>query len=137
MDDKQKIRVLMSKPGVDGHWRGIVTVSRGLRDAGIEVIFGGFQSIEEIVEAAIEEDVDVIGLSIHSQAHLSWTRRIVSIMEAKGIMEDVLLIIGGVIPTLDHDRLKEIGAADVFGPGTPIRDIVSFIRANIKKRGAS
>jgi len=133
MEADNKIRVLMSKPGVDGHWRGIVTVSRGLRDGGMEVIFGGFQSIEEIVEAAIEEDVDVIGLSIHSQAHVPWTERIISIMEEKGIIDDVLLIIGGVIPTLDHDRLKEIGAGEVFGPGTPIRDIVSYIEANVKK----
>ncbi|RLG31299.1 methylmalonyl-CoA mutase [Methanosarcinales archaeon] len=137
METDRKIRVLMSKPGVDGHWRGIVTVSRGLRDAGMEVIFGGFQSIEEIVEAAIEEDVDVIGLSIHSQAHISWTERIVSIMKEKGIFDDVLLIIGGVIPTLDHDRLKEIGAGEVFGPGTPIREIVDYIKANVKRAKAA
>ncbi|HDM36044.1 MAG TPA: methylmalonyl-CoA mutase [Candidatus Syntrophoarchaeum butanivorans] len=134
MAEERKIRVLMSKPGVDGHWRGIVTVSRGLRDAGMEVIFGGFQSIEQIVETAIEEDVDVIGLSIHSQAHIPWTKRIVSLMEEKGIKDSVLLIIGGVIPTLDHERLKELGAAEVFGPGTPIKKIADFIRENVKRK---
>ena len=133
MEEEKKIRVLMSKPGVDGHWRGIVTVSRGLRDAGIEVIFGGFQSIEEIIETAIEEDVDVIGLSIHSQAHKAWTKRIISMMEEKGILGDIVLIIGGVIPTLDHDRLKELGAGEVFGPGTPIREIVDYIKSNVGK----
>ena len=82
-----KIRVLMSKPGIDGHWRGIVTVSRSLRDAGMEIIFGGFQSVEEIVETAIQEDVNVIGLGIHSGAHFKYTERVTDLMKEKKISD--------------------------------------------------
>lgn len=127
------IRVLMSKPGIDGHWRGIVVVSRGLRDAGMEVIFGGFQTIEEIVETAIEEDVDMIGLSIHSGAHIGYTRRLMETLKQKGMANNFLVLIGGAIASLDFDVLKEIGAANVYGPGSLIKDIVVFIREHVKK----
>ncbi len=127
------IRVLMSKPGIDGHWRGIVVVSRGLRDAGMEVIFGGFQTIEQIVETAIEEDVDMIGLSIHSGAHLGYTRRLMEILKQKGMDKNFLVLIGGAIASKDFDDLKKIGAANIYGPGSLIKDIVTFIQENVKK----
>ncbi|MHA1263829.1 MAG: cobalamin B12-binding domain-containing protein [Candidatus Helarchaeota archaeon] len=127
------IRVLMSKPGIDGHWRGIVVVSRGLRDAGMEVVFGGFQTIEEIVETAVQEDVDMIGLSIHSGAHIGYTKRIVELLKKRGLDNRFLLLIGGAIASKDFDTLKEIGAANVYGPGSLIKDIVAFIKEHVKK----
>ncbi|NVM30476.1 MAG: cobalamin B12-binding domain-containing protein [Candidatus Helarchaeota archaeon] len=127
------IRVLMSKPGIDGHWRGIVVVSRGLRDAGMEVIFGGFQTCEQIVETAIEEDVDMIGLSIHSGAHIGYTKRVVELLKEKKMDGQFLLLVGGAIASLDFDTLKEIGAANIYGPGSLIKDIVAFIQEHVKK----
>ena len=127
------IRVLMSKPGIDGHWRGIVVVSRGLRDAGMEVIFGGFQNCEEIVQTAIEEDVDMIGLSIHSGAHIGYTKRVIELLKEKKMDGQFLLLVGGAIASLDFDILKEIGAANVYGPGSLIKDIVGFITEHVKK----
>ena len=131
---KKKIKVLMSKPGVDGHWRGIVTVSMGLRDAGMEVVFGGFQSIEEIVKTAIEEDVDIIGLSIHSGAHLAHTRNLVSLLEQKGLKNRFMILVGGAIPEVDFEELKKIGAANVYGPGSLIKDIVAFIHEHLDQK---
>ncbi len=127
------IRVLMSKPGIDGHWRGIVVVSRGLRDAGMEVIFGGFQTIEQIVQTAIEEDVDMIGLSIHSGAHIGYTKRLIEILKDKGMDGNFLVLIGGAIASLDFPKLLELGAANVYGPGSLIKDIVGFIQEKVKK----
>jgi len=124
----------MSKPGIDGHWRGIVVVSRGLRDAGMEVIFGGFQTVEEIVETAIQEDVHMIGLSIHSGAHLKYTKRVIDLMKEKGIKDNVIVLVGGAIAKKDYDPLKEIGAANVYGPGSMIPDIVNFIQENVKAK---
>jgi len=123
----------MSKPGADGHWRGIVVVSQGLRDAGMEVIFGGFQSPKEIVETAIQEDVDMIGLSIHSGAHFAYTQQVVDLLKEKGMQEDFMILVGGAIPSCDFPKLKEIGAANVYGPGSMIPDIVKFIKDNMKK----
>jgi methylmalonyl-CoA mutase C-terminal domain/subunit len=127
------IRVLMSKPGIDGHWRGIVVVSRGLRDAGMEVIFGGFQNADQIVETAIQEDVDMIGLSIHSGAHLGYTKRVVDLLTEKGMKDRFLLLVGGAIATKDFEPLKELGAANVYGPGSLIKDIVDFIKGRVQK----
>ncbi|MFX1294575.1 MAG: cobalamin B12-binding domain-containing protein [Promethearchaeota archaeon] len=127
------IRVLMSKPGIDGHWRGIVVVSRGLRDAGMEVIFGGFQTIEQIVETAIEEDVDMIGMSIHSGAHIGYTRRLMDTLKKINMDKNFLILVGGAIASIDFQALKEIGAANVYGPGSLIKDIVSFIKEQVKK----
>ena len=127
------IRVLMSKPGIDGHWRGIIVVSRGLRDAGMEVVFGGFQTCEQIIETAIQEDVDMIGLSIHSGAHLGYTTRVIKLLKEKGMDGKFLLLVGGAIASLDFEPLKEIGAANVYGPGSLIKDIVTFIKDNVKK----
>ena len=127
------IRVLMSKPGIDGHWRGIVVVSRGLRDAGMEVIFGGFQTCEQIVQTAIEEDVDIIGLSIHSGAHIGYTKRVVKLLKEKKMDGQFLLLIGGAIASLDFEVLKEAGAANIYGPGSLIKDIVTFIQEHVEK----
>ena len=128
-----KIRVLMSKPGIDGHWRGGIVVSRALRDAGMELIFGGFQNIEQCVESAIQEDVDVIGLSIHSGAHFAYTKRLINLLKKKGFKDQILILVGGVIPAQDFHELKEMGVANVYGPGTMTGDIVKFIRENVKK----
>ncbi|KON26975.1 methylmalonyl-CoA mutase [miscellaneous Crenarchaeota group archaeon SMTZ-80] len=132
MED-EKIRVLMSKPGIDGHWRGGIVVSRVLRDAGMELIFGGFQNIEQCVESAIQEDVDVIGLSIHSGAHIAYTKRLIELLEEKGLKDQFLILVGGVIPAQDFTELKEMGVANVYGPGTMTGDIVKFIREKVKK----
>jgi methylmalonyl-CoA mutase C-terminal domain/subunit len=132
MSDK-KIRVLISKPGIDGHWRGGIVVSRALRDAGMEIIFGGFQNVKEIVESAIHEDVDVIGLSIHSGAHFAYAQQIIDLLKEKGILNDFMILIGGVIPARDFSKLREIGVANVYGPGTMTNDIVNFIKENVKK----
>lgn len=128
---QKKIKVLMSKPGVDGHWRGIVTVSMGMRDAGMEVVFGGFQSVDEIVKTAVEEDVDIIGMSIHSGAHIAYTKNLVASLEEKGIRDKFMILVGGAIPEVDFDELREIGAANVYGPGSLIKDIVAFIHDNL------
>ncbi len=132
MGDK-KIRVLMSKPGIDGHWRGGIVVSRAIRDAGMELIFGGFQNVQEIVEAAIQEDVDIIGLSIHSGAHFAYTQKIIDLLKEKGVFDDIMILLGGVIPAKDFPKLREMGVANVYGPGTLTKDIIEFIRNNIKK----
>ena len=132
MSDK-KIRVLMSKPGIDGHWRGGIVVSRAIRDAGMELIFGGFQNVHEIVEAAIQEDVDIIGLSIHSGAHFAYTQEIIDLLKEKGVFDDIMILLGGVIPAKDFPKLREMGVANVYGPGTLTKDIVEFIRNNVKK----
>jgi len=132
MSDK-KIRVLMSKPGIDGHWRGGIVVSRAIRDAGMELIFGGFQNVKQIVAAAIQEDVDVIGLSIHSGAHFAYTKEVIDLLKEKGVFENIMILLGGVIPAKDFPKLKEMGVANVYGPGTLTKDIVEFIRTNVKK----
>ena len=128
-----KIRVLMSKPGIDGHWRGGIVVSRALRDAGMELIFGGFQNVREIAEAAIQEDMDVIGLSIHSGAHFAYTQQLIDILKEKGVFENILIVVGGVIPAQDFDKLKEMGVGKVFGPGSMTSDIVSYIKSQTNK----
>ena len=132
MGDK-KIRVLMSKPGIDGHWRGGIVVSRALRDAGMELIFGGFQNIEQIVQSAIDEDVDVLGLSIHSGAHFAYTQQVIDLLKEKGVFDDILILVGGVIPAKDFSKLREMGVANVYGPGTMVGDIVEFINNNVEK----
>jgi methylmalonyl-CoA mutase C-terminal domain/subunit len=130
---EKKIRVLMTKPGIDGHWRGGIVVSRALRDAGMELIFGGFQNVKQIVEAAIQEDVDVIGLSIHSGAHFAYTKQVIDLLKERGVFDDILVLVGGVIPAQDFQKLKDIGVANVYGPGSMTNDIVEFIKTHIKK----
>lgn len=128
------IRVLISKPGIDGHWRGSVVVARALRDAGMEVVFGGSQSIEQIVDTAINEDVDVIGLSTHSGAHFEYARELVNRLDELGEKDNFLLVCGGAIPPSDVERLKTLGMANAYGLGANTRDIVSFITANVSEQ---
>ncbi|MGB9840382.1 cobalamin B12-binding domain-containing protein [Thermovenabulum sp.] len=133
MEDTRTIRVLIAKPGLDGHDRGAKVIARALRDAGMEVIYTGLrQTPEQIVEAAIQEDVDVIGLSILSGAHNVLFPRIMELLKEKGA-EDILVIGGGVIPHDDIPYLKQCGIAEVFTPGTPISTIVEFIKNNVKR----
>ena len=128
-----KIRVLVAKPGLDGHDRGAKVVARALRDAGFEVIYTGLrQTPEQITEAALQEDVDVIALSILSGAHPHLFPKVVELVRGKG-MTDTLIIGGGVIPETDIPALKEAGVAAVFTPGTPTGDIVDFINEHVKK----
>ena len=128
---KDKIRVLVAKPGLDGHDRGAKVVARALRDAGMEVIYTGIrQTPDMIVEAAIQEDADVIGLSILSGAHLELFPAVTEGLRKKG-REDVLIIAGGIIPEDDIPSLKQIGVRAVFGPGTSTEDIISFIRKEV------
>ncbi|HEX6988700.1 MAG TPA: cobalamin B12-binding domain-containing protein [Bacillota bacterium] len=125
------IRVLIAKPGLDGHDRGAKVVARALRDAGFEVIYTGIrQTAEQIVQAAIDEDVDVVGLSSLSGAHNELFPEVVRLLREQGA-GDVLVIGGGVIPPDDAERLKAAGVAAIFGPGTPTRDIVGFIRERL------
>jgi len=129
--NKGRIRVLLAKPGLDGHDRGAKVVARALRDAGMEVIYTGIrQTPEMIVEAAIQEDVDVVGLSILSGAHLELFPPIIEGLRKKG-REDVLVIAGGIIPEDDIPTLQQMGIKAVFGPGTSTEDIISFIRKKI------
>ncbi len=130
---ERKTRVLLFKPGIDGHWRGILTVSSALSEAGMEVIFEGFKSVDTVVEAALQEDVDVIGYSVHSGAHHEWTIKLNEALEKKGVRDRFLVILGGAIPHADHEDLKKEGADAVFSPGTDTRDIVRFIQENVPR----
>ncbi len=124
---ERKIRVLIAKPGLDGHDRGAKVVARALRDAGMEVIYTGLrQTPEQIVETAIQEDVDVIGLSILSGAHMILVPKVLKIMRERGL--NIPVFVGGIIPPDDAKKLKEMGVAEVFGPGTPLKEIVEKVR---------
>ncbi len=129
---EKRIRVIVAKPGLDGHDRGAKVVARALRDAGFEVIYTGLrQTPEQIVESALSEDVDVVAMSLLSGAHNTLFPKVVDLLKEKG-MGDVLVIGGGVIPAADIPGLKEAGVAAVFTPGTPTSEIVDFINANVK-----
>jgi methylmalonyl-CoA mutase C-terminal domain/subunit len=129
------IRVLVAKPGLDGHDRGAKIIARALRDAGMEVIYTGLrQTPEMIVTAAVQEDVDCIGLSILSGAHNAIVPRIAALLRDRGA-EDTLLVLGGTIPDEDHAALKQSGVAAIFGPGTPLETTIQFIRNNVRPRG--
>lgn len=128
------IRVLVAKPGLDGHDRGAKIIARALRDAGMEVIYTGLrQTPEMIVSAAIQEDVDCIGLSILSGAHNGIVPRIHELLKAQGA-DDILLVLGGTIPAQDEPLMKASGVAAIFGPGTPLETTIEFIRSNVKER---
>jgi methylmalonyl-CoA mutase C-terminal domain/subunit len=130
----RKLRVVIAKPGLDGHDRGAKVIARALREAGMEVIYTGLrQTPEQIVAAALQEDADVIGLSILSGAHNHIAPRLMDLLKAKGL-DDVMVVIGGIIPDLDIPKLKEIGVKGIFLPGTPMQDIVEFINANARAR---
>jgi methylmalonyl-CoA mutase C-terminal domain/subunit len=126
---EEKIRVVLAKPGLDGHDRGAKVVAAALRDAGMEVIYTGLrQTPEMIVEAALQEDADVIALSILSGSHMTHFPHVLELMKEKGMLGDVLLTGGGIIPEEDMERLAELGVGRLFGPGTPTRDIVRYIQ---------
>lgn len=129
---ERKIRVLVAKPGLDGHDRGAKVIARALRDAGMEVIYTGLrQTPEMIAAAALQEDVDAVGISILSGAHNTLCPRIVDLMKANG-MDDTLILVGGIVPQDDISKLKSIGVSEVFLPGTSTEDIVTFINANVR-----
>lgn len=129
-----KIRVLIAKPGLDGHDRGAKVVARALRDAGMEVVYTGIrQTPEMIVDAAVQEDVSVVGLSILSGAHMALVPRVMELLHKSGL-EEVLVLVGGIIPDEDMEPLQELGIEGIFGPGTNTNDIVAFIRERLESR---
>jgi methylmalonyl-CoA mutase C-terminal domain/subunit len=130
----RKLRVVIAKPGLDGHDRGAKVIARALRDAGMEVIYTGLrQTPEQIVAAALQEDADVIGLSILSGAHNHIAPRLMALLHDRGL-DDVIVLIGGIIPDVDVPRLKEIGIKGIFLPGTPMQEIIDFINSNVRVR---
>jgi len=130
----RKLRVVIAKPGLDGHDRGAKVIARALRDAGMEVIYTGLrQTPEQIASAALQEDADVIGLSILSGAHNHIAPRLMELLKQKGL-DDVLVVIGGIIPDMDIPRLHDIGVKGVFPPGTAMQDIVTFINDHARAR---
>jgi methylmalonyl-CoA mutase, C-terminal domain len=133
----RKIRVVIAKPGLDGHDRGAKVIARALRDAGMEVIYTGLrQTPEQIVTAALQEDADVIGLSILSGAHMHICPRVLELLKEKGL-SDVLVVIGGIIPDADVPKLNALGVEGIFQPGTPMQAIVDFIDRRVRARVGS
>ena len=131
---EQKIRVIVAKPGLDGHDRGAKVIARAFRDAGFEVIYTGLrQTPEQVANAALQEDADVVGLSVLSGAHMTLCPRIMELMK-KERLDDVLVIVGGIIPDQDIPKLKELGVAAIFQPGASTEDIVAYIRQNVRKK---
>ena len=130
----RKIRVVIAKPGLDGHDRGAKVIARAMRDAGMEVIYTGLrQTPEQIVGAALQEDADAIGLSILSGAHMHICPRVMDLLREKGL-EDVLVVVGGIIPDVDIPRLREMGISGVFLPGTPMQEIITFVTEHVRAR---
>ncbi len=137
MSQERKIRVVVAKPGLDGHDRGAKIIARALRDAGMEVIYTGLhQTPEQIAETAIQEDADAVGLSILSGAHMTLVPRVVELLEAQGA-EDIVVTVGGTIPAEDIPELKKLGIAEVFTPGASTDEIVEFIRGAVGQREAA
>ena len=131
---ERKIRVLVAKPGLDGHDRGAKVIARALRDAGMEVIYTGLrQTPEMIAAAAVQEDVDAVGISILSGAHNTLCPRIVDLLRENG-MDDTLVLVGGIVPQEDIQKLKDAGVSEIFLPGTSTEDIARFISANVRDR---
>jgi methylmalonyl-CoA mutase C-terminal domain/subunit len=132
MSEQRKIRVVVAKPGLDGHDRGAKIIARALRDAGMEVIYTGLhQTPEQIVETVIQEDADAVGLSILSGAHMTLVPRIIELMRAEGL-DDVLVTVGGTIPGEDIEELKALGVAEVFTPGASAEAAIDFIRSSVR-----
>ena len=130
----ERIRIVIAKPGLDGHDRGAKVIARALRDAGMEVIYMGLrQTPEQIVGAALQEDADVIGLSILSGAHMHICPRVMELLKDKGL-QDVIVVIGGIIPDVDIPKLQRMGVKGIFLPGSPMQEIIDFINANVKPR---
>ena len=137
VQDSRPIRVLVAKPGLDGHDRGAKVIARALRDAGMEVIYTGIrQTPEMIVQAAVQEDVEVLGLSILSGAHMELMPEVVRLLKEQG-MEDVLVVLGGIIPEEDRQPLSDMGIDAVFGPGASTLNIVDYIQSERRKAAAS
>ncbi|MFC7134431.1 MULTISPECIES: cobalamin B12-binding domain-containing protein [Salinibaculum] len=136
VDQQQRtIRCLVAKVGLDGHDRGAHVISRAFRDAGFEVIYSGLhKSPDEIVQAAVQEDVDVLGISILSGAHDTLVPKIVDGLKEYGAFEDTLLLVGGIIPDDDEKELKDIGVSEVFGPGASMEEMIAFVRENVPER---
>lgn len=129
---EKKIRILVAKPGLDGHDRGAKVIARALRDAGFEVIYTGLrQTPEQVVNAALQEDVDVVGLSVLSGAHMTLCPKIMELMKKEGL-DDVLVLVGGIVPDQDIPTLKSQGVSEIFQPGASTDDIVSYIRTNVR-----
>jgi len=132
--NEKRIRVIVAKPGLDGHDRGAKVIARALRDAGMEVIYTGLrQTPEQIVTAALQEDADVIGLSILSGAHTTLVPKLMALLKERQ-MENVLVILGGIIPDADISEMKRLGVAEVFQPGASLESIVRFIRSQVPQR---
>ena len=129
-----KIRVVIAKPGLDGHDRGAKVIARALRDAGMEVVYTGLrQTPEQIVGAALQEDADVIGMSILSGAHMHICPRVMELLKEKGL-DDVLVVVGGIIPDVDIPKLQGMGIRGIFLPGSPMQEIIDFINANVRRK---
>ncbi len=127
----RKIRVVVAKPGLDGHDRGAKIIARALRDAGMEVIYTGLhQTPEQIVETVIQEDADAVGLSILSGAHMTLVPRIAALLKEQGV-DDVVLVVGGTIPADDIPELKDLGVSEIFTPGAPVQEIIDFIEKSV------
>lgn len=134
---RRKIRVVVAKPGLDGHDRGAKIIARSLRDAGMEVIYTGLhQTPEQIAETVIEEDANAVGLSILSGAHMTLVPRVIELLGEQGA-EDVLVVLGGTIPTADIEELKRLGVAEVYTPGSPTQEIIDFINENVAREDAT
>ena len=128
----RKIRVVIAKPGLDGHDRGAKVIARALRDAGMEVIYTGLrQTPEQIVAAALQEDADAIGLSILSGAHMHICPRVMELLKERGL-EDVIVVVGGIIPDVDIPKLKDMGIRGIFLPGSPMQDIIDYINGHVR-----
>ncbi len=129
----RKIRVVVAKPGLDGHDRGAKIIARALRDAGMEVIYTGLhQTAEQIVETALQEDADAVGLSILSGAHMTLVPKIANLLKGEGA-DDIVLVVGGTIPKEDIDELKELGVAGIFTPGSSVQEIIDFIEKSVTR----
>ena len=133
--EQRRVRCLIAKVGLDGHDRGAHVIAQAFRDAGFEVIYSGLhRAPDEIVQAAVQEDVDVLGISILSGAHKTLVPKVIDGLKEYGAFEDTLILVGGIIPDEDKAELKEMGVAEVFGPGTPMGDTVEFVRQNTPER---
>ncbi|WP_380681375.1 cobalamin B12-binding domain-containing protein [Salinigranum sp. GCM10025319] len=133
--EQRTIRCLIAKVGLDGHDRGAHVIARAFRDAGFEVVYSGLhRAPDEIVQAAVQEDVDVLGISILSGAHNTLVPKIVDGLKEYGAFEDTLILVGGIVPDEDRAKLKEMGVAEVFGPGTPMQETIDFVRENAPER---
>ncbi|XVH30720.1 cobalamin B12-binding domain-containing protein [Haloferacaceae archaeon DSL9] len=133
--EQQSIRCLVAKVGLDGHDRGAHVIARAFRDAGFEVIYSGLhRAPDEIVQATVQEDVDVLGISILSGAHNTLVPKVIDGLKAYDALDETLIIVGGIVPDDDREELKELGVAEVFGPGTPMQETIEFVRENVTER---